>query len=92
MTEIWIILDTDGNQPIIVASSQENATNQLFEYMGYDPSNPTEEVKFLGFNKYIYSEFEDDYIGEYTFESVWKQGTEIDKFKLYCKELDASQK
>jgi len=92
MIEIWVIIDTEGNQPIIASSSQENATKQLFEYMGYDPLKEDDNVKYLGFNKYIYSEFEDDYIGEYTFESIWNKETETDKFKLYCKILDASQK
>jgi hypothetical protein len=92
MTEIWVIIDTESNQPIITASSQENANNQLFDYMGYDPLIENKEIVYLGFNKYIYSEFEDDYIGVYTFESIWNKKTETDKFKLYCKILDAPQK
>ena len=88
MQLIWIITTEEDGEPIIAASSQENATQQLFDYMGYPDVD--KNVKYFGFKKYIYSEYEDDYVGIYTFEDVYDHQT--DNFRLYCKALDASQK
>ena len=67
MKKVYII--TDNEQPIIVASSEEKAKLQLFDYMGYNPKELKDSLIYKGFNIHIYSEFEDDYIGLYTFDS-----------------------
>ena len=93
MQLIWVITDNEDNNVVIAASSNDNATQQLFDYMGY--TNPIFEntVKYHGFKKYEYSEYEDDYVGHYEFESLNPVGYgesvaqewQIDKFNLFCK-------
>jgi hypothetical protein len=89
---IWIIIDAEDNDPIIAATSREEAEQQLFDYMGW--GNPIHEgtVRYLGFFTIEYSEHEDDYIGFYSFESEYIKEWEIQQFNLFCKEINKSQK
>lgn len=92
MELIYIITENEDHYPIIAASSEEKATQQLFDYMGYP--NVDKDVNYLGFDKYIYSEHEDDFVGTYKFEFKYPPMTkkEISTFSLYCKCIDAPQK
>ncbi len=100
MQLIYIITDHEDGQVLIAASSNEKADQQLFDYMGYGDPNHEDDVKYHGFNRHVYSEYADDYVGYYKFESLFPSGYgdeaelewEIQRFNLYCKQLDANQK
>ncbi len=89
---IWIIIDAEDNDPIIAATSREEAEQQLFDYMGF--GNPIHEadVLYMGIEPMIYSEYEDDYLANYKFKSLFLKIWEEQTFKLYCKEINKSQK
>ena len=94
MQLIYIITDYEDGQPIIAASTEEKATQQLFDYMGYNPEKLQDDLIYKGFAKYVYSEHEDNYVGMYTFDSLydWETERNLDRFKLFCKALDSPQK
>ena len=94
MTLIWIITDTEDGNVIIAASSQKNAEQQLFDYMGWQDPRHADTVRYLGFERMIYSEFEDDFVGTYKFESVYPPTKEwvSDTFRLFSVVLDHDQK
>lgn len=97
---VWIIVDKEDNNPIIAASTKELAEQRLFDYMGYGNPIHAESVKYLGFTPMIYSEYEDDFIGTYKFNSLYPNGFgdnikfewEIQAFYLFSIELDKEQK
>lgn len=94
MQLVYIITDNEDGKPIIVASSQEKATQQLFDYMGYNPNELSDDLIYLGFERYVYSEHEDSYMGMYTFSSLYPWDTEwnLDQFRLYYNVIDDPQK
>ena len=89
---VYVITDKEDGEVIIVASSQKNAQQQLFDYMGYDPNKPNDYVIYLGYEEYVYSEHEDDFKGVYSFRGKYGEEWVDDKFNLFCKFLDQNQK
>lgn len=96
--EIWIITDVGCyNKPIITASSQEEAKQQLFDYMGYEGKN-NDQVIYNGFVEHQYHEEENErsLIGTFTFHTCYTtyvpKKWEEDKYHLYELTLDQQQK
>lgn len=96
---VYIITDNYDGVPIIAATSHKEAEQQLFDYMGYKGKD-TDELIYKGCFTIDYSEFQDSLICIYTFQSLFPEGFgdnikydwETQEFKLYCLELNASQK
>jgi hypothetical protein len=93
----YVITDVKcGNRPIICSSSQEKATQDLFDYMGY--SKEQSNIIYHGYKIQKYSDEENEmsFMGTYKFESCYKQKAikvfEMDIFNLYELVLDANQK
>lgn len=96
--EIWIITSGNlGSRPIIVSSSKEEATKQLFDYMGYEGKD-NDNVIYEGFKEYKYNEEENETscIGEYKFQTCYTtyvpKRWEKDEYYLYQLTLDQKQK
>ena len=92
--DIFIITAKElGNRPIICASSREKAIQDLFDYMGY-VGKDNEKIIYHGFKEHEYNEEENDrsFIGTFTFESLFANKWETDKYHLYELTLDQKQK
>lgn len=92
--DVWIITSNDlGNRPIIVSSSQKEATQQLFDYMGYEGKD-NDRIIYNGFNEIKHHEEENERscIGTFTFETLFAQKWETDKYHLYELTLNQNQK
>jgi len=96
---IYVVIEKEDNIPIITASTFEKAQQQLSDYMGWENPIHVDSVKYLGYKKIEYSEFEDALQGVYTFESLFPVGYgdkckwewKIQEFYLYELYLDSPQ-
>lgn len=78
----YLAVDSDGNKPLITASTFEDLRLALDDYYGVGVS---ESVKCLGFTPYQ-TKYPEEYEGYYEYEFPWEGEILKDKVKVYCLE------
>ena len=85
---IFVVTEYEDRYPIITASTFEIAKKLLDEYIGI---GITDEIIDLGFKEYLYSEFEDSYMGSFVYDVKYRTiDTEYTtcRYKVYQMYLD----
>ena len=87
MKDIYIVTEYEDRFPIIVSSSFEKAKKLLDKYTGVN----NEDIIDLGYKEYKYSEYEDSYMGYFSYNIKYRlvnNKFEICNFKIYKLKLD----
>ena len=85
---LYVVTEYEDRYPIITASSFEIAKKLLDEYIGV---GITDEIIDLGFKEYVYSEFEDSYMGSFVYDVKYRKiDTEYTthSYRIYTMYLD----